>query len=354
MCDALVSIRISATLRRMTRGGSDLAGLLTVMLEAHDLDEPEPFTTPVLDRVADSLGCEFASYSELDVTTGESFVYILDSREEALAAWSVPPTRPFTRVELGKLVRRWDQSREGVGAWSDVHSRTVRRRFEVNNVEQCAMRHVDLAWMVFGDRRSGSRSCWVTLGQRRDFTAAQRQRFLGSRTHVASLIRHADARRRLADVMVALDADEEGGVNGILLLGPNHRVERASPVARRIVGRWYGRFESALPGELEDWLRSPFPRQPLRIERAGERLIVETPTRGVLVLREEHLAAASLTAREREVLGHLADGMSTNEIAHALWVTPATVSKHLEHIYRKLGVSGRTAALAALRKARAT
>ena len=41
--------------------------------------------------------------------------------------------------------------------------------------------------------------------------------------------------------------------------------------------------------------------------------------------------------------------MSTNEIAHALWVTPATVSKHLEHIYRKLGVTSRTAALAALR-----
>jgi DNA-binding CsgD family transcriptional regulator len=31
-----------------------------------------------------------------------------------------------------------------------------------------------------------------------------------------------------------------------------------------------------------------------------------------------------------------------------LSVTPATVSKHLEHVYRKLGVSSRTAALAAV------
>ena len=209
-----------------------------------------------------------------------------------------------------------------------------------------------MAWTVFGDRRSGSKSCWLSLSQRRDFTEAQRERLLGSRTHVASLIRHADARRRLADVMVALE--KEGDVTGIVLLGPGHRVERASPAARRIVARWYGLFGSQLPQQLSDWLRSPFPREPLRVERDGERLVVETPTRGALVLREEHLAFVSLTTREREVLSRVADGMSTNEIAHALWVTPATVSKHLEHIYRKLGVTGRTAALAALRTTRTT
>ena len=67
-------------------------------------------------------------------------------------------------------------------------------------------------------------------------------------------------------------------------------------------------------------------------------------------MREEHIVLASLTAREREVMSRVADGMSTNEIANALWITPGTVSKHLEHIYRKLGVKGRTAALASLRR----
>jgi DNA-binding CsgD family transcriptional regulator len=194
----------------------------------------------------------------------------------------------------------------------------------------------------------------VTLGQSRDLTQAQRDRFLNSRTHVASLIRHADTRRRLADLTVALDVDEEAGTGGMLLLGPSLRVERASPAARRIITRWFGRFGSQLPQPLADWLRSPFPREPLRIERGGERLALETPTRGALVLREENVASVPLTTREREVLSRVADGMSTNEIADALWVTPATVSKHLEHSYRKLGVSGRTAALAALRRERTT
>jgi DNA-binding CsgD family transcriptional regulator len=63
---------------------------------------------------------------------------------------------------------------------------------------------------------------------------------------------------------------------------------------------------------------------------------------------------ASLTTREREILSHVADGLSTREIADALWVTPATVSKHLERSYRKLGVNGRTAALAALSRTHTT
>jgi DNA-binding CsgD family transcriptional regulator len=338
----------------MSRGRSDLAQLLTVLGEAHDLDEPQPFTTPVLDRFAGSLGCELVSYLEVDVTTGEVPVYVWSSYEAALATWPVPPKPLLTRVELTRLVKAWDRIRDGVGTWSDVYTRSARRRFEVSPVEQSALGHVDMAWMVFGDPRPGTRSCWVTLGLSRDFTEPQRERFLGARTHVASLIRHADARRRLADVMVALDADQEVGASGIVLLGPTLRVERASPAARRTVARWFGRFGSALPEELADWLRSPFPREPHSIERGGLRLVVETPTRGVLILSEEHLASGSLTTREREVLSRVADGMSTSEIAHALFLTPATVSKHLEHIYRKLGVTGRTGALAALRRTRTT
>ena len=57
-----------------------------------------------------------------------------------------------------------------------------------------------------------------------------------------------------------------------------------------------------------------------------------------------------LTARETEVLVHLARGLSNPEIAAALTVSRKTVSTHLEHIYAKLGVSTRTkAALFAMR-----
>ena len=336
----------------MSRGSSDLARLLTVMGEAHDLEDPEPFTATVLDRLAGALDCEGASYFETDLKSGEISPYVCSSHETSLATWPIPPRRLLTRAERTGLVKTFELVRGGVRTWSDVHSRIERWRFEVAPVEQGALGIVDRAWMAFGDPRTGSRLCWLTLERSRDFTGTQRARFLASRTHAAALIRHADVRRRLADVMVALDADEHGGTSGTILLGPTLRVERASPAARRIVTDWFGRFGSPLPEELGDWLQSPFPREPHSIERGGTRLIIETPTKGALTLREEHLASRSLTPREREVLTCVADGLSTSAIADALFVTPATVSKHLEHIYRKLGVNGRTGALAALRGAR--
>jgi DNA-binding CsgD family transcriptional regulator len=53
---------------------------------------------------------------------------------------------------------------------------------------------------------------------------------------------------------------------------------------------------------------------------------------------------AGLTAREVEVLGLLARGLSTKQIAQRLVVTPKTAANHVEHIYLKLGVSSRAAA----------
>jgi DNA-binding NarL/FixJ family response regulator len=44
------------------------------------------------------------------------------------------------------------------------------------------------------------------------------------------------------------------------------------------------------------------------------------------------------------VLGLLARGHSTRDIAQRLVVTPKTAANHIEHIYTKLGVSSRAAA----------
>jgi two-component system, NarL family, nitrate/nitrite response regulator NarL len=53
-----------------------------------------------------------------------------------------------------------------------------------------------------------------------------------------------------------------------------------------------------------------------------------------------------LSAREREILGHIAEGRSAPEIARLLYLSPATVKSHLGALYEKLGVSDRAAAVA--------
>lgn len=57
----------------------------------------------------------------------------------------------------------------------------------------------------------------------------------------------------------------------------------------------------------------------------------------------------SLSARETEVLRLVADGATNNEIAAQLHISDATVKSHLVHIYTKLDVSSRTAAVAIAR-----
>ncbi|MCH5674237.1 response regulator [Streptomyces gilvus] len=53
-----------------------------------------------------------------------------------------------------------------------------------------------------------------------------------------------------------------------------------------------------------------------------------------------------LSIREREVLALVARGTSNREIARELFISEATVKTHLTHLYTKLGVSDRAAAVA--------
>jgi DNA-binding CsgD family transcriptional regulator len=63
----------------------------------------------------------------------------------------------------------------------------------------------------------------------------------------------------------------------------------------------------------------------------------------VLLLEERR--PLGLTPREREILALVAEGHTNAQIAAALWISPATVAKHLENAYAKLGAATRTAAV---------
>jgi DNA-binding CsgD family transcriptional regulator len=58
----------------------------------------------------------------------------------------------------------------------------------------------------------------------------------------------------------------------------------------------------------------------------------------------------SLTPSERRVANVAARGLTTRQIAEALFVTPKTVEFHLRHIYQKLDISSRGELLALMRE----
>jgi len=62
--------------------------------------------------------------------------------------------------------------------------------------------------------------------------------------------------------------------------------------------------------------------------------------------RGDQRAVPSLTARERQIMSHVAAGATNSEIARCLVISEGTVKSHLKHIARKLNTSSRAAAVA--------
>ena len=63
-------------------------------------------------------------------------------------------------------------------------------------------------------------------------------------------------------------------------------------------------------------------------------------------ISEEAARQFGLTRREFEVLCRIAEGKSNAEIGEAIGEATRTVDKHVEHIFDKLAVKTRTAAVA--------
>ena len=65
----------------------------------------------------------------------------------------------------------------------------------------------------------------------------------------------------------------------------------------------------------------------------------------LLLNRMRTPAAETLSSREVEVLTLVAEGAANKEVARTLYISETTVKTHLSHIFTKLGVDDRTAAV---------
>ena len=162
-----------------------------------------------------------------------------------------------------------------------------------------------------------------------------------------------------------LTNDDEGSQRGVALLSDDGRVEAASQGTRARLATSVGplRSNGELPEPLASWVERQRSRPAAAAGRVfghGERRLRirfvaasdSTELDALLVEGRrpppavESLRALGLTQREAEVLELMATGRSNAEIASALTISRLTVKKHAEHIYTKLGVTGRAEAIA--------
>jgi DNA-binding CsgD family transcriptional regulator len=325
--------------------GKDLAAVLDFLIDAHSLDAPVPFTPELVDRLMDVVGCDTARYKELDVAgrveiahlpcSAEMDAFPLDLEGMTEADWDQLSRDPCFRASrsepsgifiASELIAR-PVSPEDVSGWQEAF-----RRYDF----------VDRMWIGISGPTWGG-VAFDRSGRRFGDRDCQLARVL--QPHLGELWREASVRRRLRAALAALDQEEE---DGVLLMSCGGAVEFASASAQRILRDYFSTSAVRMPEAIADWYASAR-MTPLVVAAGGTRLVVEATEGGsALLLRERPAGVELLTPREREVMRCVATGLSNTEIARRLWVEHATVRKHLEHVFEKLGVRSRTAALAKL------
>jgi DNA-binding CsgD family transcriptional regulator len=202
----------------------------------------------------------------------------------------------------------------------------------------------------------------------RDFDERDRAVLDLVRPHLAQSWRHARDRVLLEGLLSAsAGALDDAGTGVVALADPPREV---TPGALLAIYRFFGRpsIDGVLPPAVDRWIASQRGRssreeepllRPLGASLGHRRLVLRLlpGTAGrpdAILLRESEveqveprLAAVGLSSREAEVLGLVGTGLTNAEIAAQLHVAPSTVKKHLDAVYRKLGVSGRMRAAAA-------
>ena len=111
----------------------------------------------------------------------------------------------------------------------------------------------------------------------------------------------------------------------------------------------YGALVAALFSGLGIWLGLTLTRkkpEPIIQERIiTETIIKEVPAAGPFVADEDRITQLGITARELEILGLIAAGLSNREIADRLFVSENTVKTHSSRLFDKLGAKRRTQAV---------
>ena len=135
------------------------------------------------------------------------------------------------------------------------------------------------------------------------------------------------------------------GIGGGLLIAAMRAVEYRWLVVEHSL-EIYGGIVAAVFASLGIWLGLKLTRERVVVRE------VPVPAPAEFVRDDARAQSLGLTARELEVLGLIAAGHATREIADLLHVSENTVKTHSSRVFDKLGASRRTQAVQKAREQR--
>jgi DNA-binding CsgD family transcriptional regulator len=315
---------------------ADLEGALRFVHEAGDVAGPDPFPPHLLETLRGLIGCEWASYCELD-RPGKR---LLELVEIPVPEDGVPDDVFWTFVGQHPLCVAQSQGRYDALKLSDFHTRREFHRLEVY-AEYFRPSGIEFELEVALPSPPSHTRTFLFDDDRHDFGERERALLNLLQPHFLHL-HDAAALRRRGEVARRLIESAADPAQACVLVHTTGEVEPVDDRARDLLNSYFPDAD-----RLAQWLRHQRGPSSTTIERETGSLLVEyVPDLLILEERNRTDDATALTPREQEVIALVADGLRNSEIAERLWVSPATVRKHLENIYDKLGVHTRTAAVA--------
>jgi DNA-binding NarL/FixJ family response regulator len=324
--------------------------MLAFVSELRDLDDVLPFPPRLLARLQELIACDEAGYSELDPVNERSILQVRHQHAgEDRVVWgdsSSTPTELWWRVRDTHPLCGY---RATSGDWATalkVSDFVSLREFRRTPIYDAFYRGTIDHWFDVGldPAPTKTRTFIFTRHKRPDFD--ERDRLVANllRPHLAARAEAAEAALEATSALAAAEDGASEEPRRVVLCSHDGVIEFASPSSRALLEQHLGIANGRLAAGV---LR----RHKLLLAQGERRLsvrIVRTGALYVLLLDERDSRIDGLTARERQILEHVALGQENDAIGLELGIAPATVAKHLERVFRKLGVANRTAAAALL------
>jgi DNA-binding CsgD family transcriptional regulator len=329
----------------------EASALLAFVSKLRGLDDPLPFPPRLVAGLRTLIAADQVSYSELNpverasiiqvwhVADGEDVLFRGSGASDEELFWPLRHTHPLCsfRTTSGD----WTTARK-------VSDFVSLRGFRRTPIYDALYRGEVDHWLDVGlpPEPQRTRVFIFTRFDQADFD--ERDRLVASllQPHLAKRAEEAEAALGATEALAAIEEGtiDEAEARRVVLCSATGVIEFGSASSRALLKRYLGLDNGRVP-------TSVLARRELRLRDGSRSLylrIARTDNMHLLMFEERDARAERLTARERQVLEQVALGKGNDAIAVELGIAPATVAKHLEHAYRKLGVQNRTAAAALL------
>ncbi|HZO05371.1 MAG TPA: LuxR C-terminal-related transcriptional regulator [Solirubrobacterales bacterium] len=324
---------------------ADLRAALDFVAEAHSFESLEAFRHGILPGLQELVPSDLVGYNEVD-PGGEALVLTYP--------WQVPVQ---VNSELPRLAHQHpliSVQANGDNATYKISDFLSTREFRSLELYAGLYRQIGAEDQIaFG--LNGPVVIGIAMNRdRRSFSERDREMLELLRPHLGQAFERVRERERSASLLAALERGLAERGSAIVLVERNGNVAHLTGAALELLGRYFPeRRGASLPDPIAAWLAAGA-FEPLVVTTDAGTLTLRAQPEGattVLALDEvaavtpERLLPLGLTRRQAEVLALLANGAGVERIARDLYVSPATVRKHLEHIYVRLGVHTRAEAI---------